>query len=135
WTLSDLTVLELGPEGAAPAALLKVAQTPAGQASLQRQVETLRALAADERLTALHPLIPAIYAQATGNGLHYVVEQRLPGLDGRAVMVQPEARAELFKAAVTTISALHTATATPATVDDALFARWVTARLAPVRAI
>lgn len=135
WTLSDVTVVRVGPEGSSPVALLKAPQSKAGAASLRQQMATLDGLRADSRLDGWKALLPTVLFQGEVNGQYYVIERELPGIDGRRVMAHPATRKPLLHAAAASIAEFHRQTGASLTVDAATLARWIDKRIAPLRAI
>jgi hypothetical protein len=122
-TVGDVTVALVG--GRTPAAVLKCARSAQGTAALERSGAVVDALVADTRLTGMAHLLPRrLGATRTAAGPLAVLEELLPGEDGRA-SVTPATQAEVTAAVLRAISTLHRATASQATLDDAMLDRWV----------
>jgi aminoglycoside phosphotransferase len=118
--------------GTGSPALLKAASTRQGKAQLRRQAAMLAELHADERLGRWARLLPRVLGSGEVNGLHFVLESRLPGTDVRAA---PADRDRVVPLALAAIAELHARTATVAAVDDAALGRWVREPAAWVRAV
>ncbi len=124
---SDSVVVGFGPAGvdAPGGALLKASDSPQGQAQLRRQTEVLRALHAEERLVEWRSLLPTIVGEGDVGGSYCVLESRLPGSGGVAVLRDPARRRTYRSSAVATISEMHRCTATVVRVGDDELRRWV----------
>ena len=91
-------------------ALLKATDTDRGCAELQREVDVLAALHSDPRLDGWTELIPRTLAVGDADGVHFVVESRLPGSDLRTVPVGVE-RNRMLNRAVDAVVELQSRTA------------------------
>ena len=123
-SLNDMTVANLGPLGR-PTAILKLAHSGRAAANLQTQIKVLTRLRADTRLDGLTALMPEIVASGETADQFYLIEQRLPGIDGRRLLGEADLRTSLRAAAAGTIAQLHRATASTALVNDELLNRWI----------
>lgn len=123
-SLNDMTVANLGPLGR-PTAILKLAHSGRAAANLQTQIKVLTRLRADTRLDGLTALMPEIMASGETAAQFYLIEQRLPGIDGRRLLGEADLRTNLRAAAAGTIAQLHRATASTALVNDELLNRWI----------
>ncbi len=132
-TVTDVTVVRLGPPGRVPRALLKVAATRLAMLSLQRQGDVLTRLRADQRLNQWGALLPDVLAQGEIDGQAYVVERMVPGQDARRILANPEARGRVLTAAVTAISELHQRTAVSVVVGGDLLESWIDEPIQAIR--
>jgi O-antigen/teichoic acid export membrane protein len=101
--------------------VIKLAHTEAGCRSLNREIEVLRALASDTRLEQWLPVVPEVVSAGRASGHVYLVQDFVPGAEGRRLVDNPE----LFARAAEAIFGLHLATATERVIDGALLERWV----------
>ncbi|NPV65884.1 MAG: aminoglycoside phosphotransferase family protein [Anaerolineae bacterium] len=125
WTLTDVIVLAVGPEGSAPAAIIKLPCSATGTESLRCQAAILSMLRADERLTAWLALTPEPLASGQLDGQPYFVERALPGIEARLLLHDRAADERLHRAALRTITQLHRRTAAEVRVDAEALERWV----------
>jgi aminoglycoside phosphotransferase len=114
-------------------ALLKATGTRQGRRQLEHQVDVLAALHADERLGPWARLVPRTLDAGDVDGVHFVLEARLPGTDPRGAPAADRARA--VPMALAAIDELQARTATVAPTDAATVDRWVRAPAARVRAV
>lgn len=123
-TVADVAVVELraGPE---LAAVLKVARTPAGDAVLLLQQETLQRLAAQARLGPWRRLLPAVLAHGTVGARRYSVEKAVRGTVGTALPGSAGTEQATARAAVRAVSQLHRATGRVAVASPELVDRWL----------
>ena len=106
-------------------ALLKTSLTPDGAASLDRHIDCLRRLNADQRLTGRDFLLPEILALKREEGRARVVESLLPGEDGRTALKVSAARDSAMSGAMRAIAILHERTSRPVLIDDDWFDKWM----------
>jgi aminoglycoside phosphotransferase len=126
-TRSDAAVFVVGPRGAAPAAVVKLAMTAVASASLACERAALVALALEGALGQWRTLLPRVLASGSAEGRTYVVERLLPGVDARSLRANGHAAPEL--AAAHAIGLLHRATASELVVCADSLARWLDAPL------
>lgn len=124
-TRSDAAVLLVGPRGAAPAAVVKLATTASASASLARERAALAALAAEGVLGEWRTLLPEVLASGDADGRTYLVERLLLGVEARSLRANGHAAPEL--AAARAIGLLHRATASEHVVGAGSLARWLDA--------
>ena len=99
----DTNVFAVQADGGSPA-LLKATDSTQGRLQLERQVRVLAALHADPRLGPWVRLVPRTLSVGDVDGLHFVLESRLPGADCRRL---PEAeRCRVIPMALETIGEL-----------------------------
>ncbi len=116
-TVSDSALVMVREPGGAPA-VLKVAASTSGVASLRREAEILGRLQSDERLGDWRALLPGPLAAGQAGGGTYLLTRRLPGRDGRELAA---AQAPwLTPAALSAIAPLHLLTAEPDVISPAL---------------
>ena len=126
----DTNVFAVRADGGSPA-LLKATGSRQGRLQLERQVRVLAALHDDPRLGPWARLVPRTLGAGEVDGLHFVLESRLPGADCRRL---PEAeRARVIPMALETIADLQARTGSVAAVDADVLDRWVREPAAHVR--
>jgi O-antigen/teichoic acid export membrane protein/aminoglycoside phosphotransferase (APT) family kinase protein len=135
WTMTsvaadghDVAVAVLATAGREPVAVLRVARNSIGADTLARHRRALATIARLDALDGWRTLVPAIIAAGDLHGRPWVMEERLAGRDGRALVDDRQLPA-LLEDASETIATLHHATAAEIRVDDGTFARWVTGPL------
>ncbi|NLX09184.1 MAG: phosphotransferase [Chloroflexi bacterium] len=134
-TLNDVIVVALGPREQPPAALLKLAASDKAIAGLTRQREMVAALRQDTRLDGWRDLLPQTLHSGEAAGYAYVVEQALPGIEARTLFADEATRQRIQSAAASTITTLHTATATITRVDNEILSRRVDRPLQLIRSV
>ena len=129
-TVADVAVVELraGPE---LAAVLKLARSPEGDASLLLQQQVLQQLADDPALGQWRRLLPRVVAHAVVDGRRYSIETAVPGTVGTA-LPRSARTPGAARAAVRAIAGLHRATGRAEVVDSELLVRWLEPALAMV---
>jgi len=122
-TVADVAVIEVR-EGSDLAAVLKLARTPAGNADLSLQRDTMRSLAGDPGLGGWRRLVPEVLAQGLVGGHEYTIERAVPGTVGTALAdgVSP---ALVASDAVRAIAELHRATGRAATASRDVVDSWL----------
>ncbi|MDO8688845.1 MAG: aminoglycoside phosphotransferase family protein [Dehalococcoidia bacterium] len=130
WTEADVTVVYTGRRGQPPALVLRLAHTPAGEASLRRQRAALHDLRANPVLGGLQERLAEPLAAGRVAGQLYTVERGLPGRDMREVLLGPPASSRVpIARALSTIAQLHRSTARSTVVDAGMLDRWIHAPL------
>jgi Ser/Thr protein kinase RdoA (MazF antagonist) len=124
-TRSDAAVLLVGPRGAAPTAVVKLATTAAASASLARERAALAALAGEGALAEWRMLLPEVLASGEADGRTYLVERLLLGVEARSLRANGHATPEL--AATRAIGPLHRATAGEHLAGAGSLGRWLDA--------
>lgn len=132
-TVTEMTVIAVGPSKQSPVAVLKVPRTDAARRSLQREHQALTALHADPRLGEWRALLPSLLDAGEVESRPYVAEQMLSGRDARRVLGDPGARTRMQIAAVTAIRELHRRTAVVTVVDTEMLLRWIDEPVLAVR--
>jgi aminoglycoside phosphotransferase len=128
----DTSVFAVRDDGGSPA-LLKASATRQGRLQLERQVEVLAALHADDRLGTWARLVPRTVGVGDVDGVRVVLESRLPGKDPRGT---PAAgRSQVASLALEAIAELQARTSAVAPVDEATVDRWVHRPATYVRAV
>jgi len=115
-------------------ALLKAARSAGGRAELDRQVDVLGALHADPRLGGWTRLLPRTIGSGEVDGVRFVLESRLPGVDARSIPVGPE-RDRALDGALEALVELHSRTAAVVATTDEDLERWVREPVRNVRAV
>jgi thiamine kinase-like enzyme len=134
-SLNEMTVANLGLIDRPPAAILKLAHSDRAAANLRTQIEVLTCLRSDSRLAGLSTLMPRVLASGEIAGQFYLIEQTLPGLDGRSVLSDPAARTRLQLAAANAIARLHHATTSTTIVTPEMLKRWIDQPLQAIRRV
>ena len=128
----DTNVFAVQADGGSPA-LLKATDSTQGRLQLERQVRVVAALHADPRLGPWVRLVPRTLGVGDVDGLHFVLESRLPGADCRRL---PEAeRCRVIPMALETIGELAARTCSVVPVDAATLDRWVREPASHVRGV
>ena len=129
-TVADVAVVEVR-DGAGLAAVLKLARTAAGDASLDEQLGVLQRLAADPRLGPWRRLLPEVLAHGVTGGRRYSVERAVPGTVGTSLPASVDP-SEAARDAVRTVAALHRSTGIAAVASPELVDGWLDPVLALV---
>lgn len=127
-SLSDSMVFVLEPPvggGAVPRAVVKCAISAQGITSLERGREWQERLREDQRLEDSRSAIPRILAYRMAAGGAALIEEALPGDDGRLVLARAGQRPGALVAAGRVIDSLHRRTSKLSVVDEAWIADWV----------
>jgi O-antigen/teichoic acid export membrane protein/aminoglycoside phosphotransferase (APT) family kinase protein len=124
-TVSDMTVILVGPPGQAATGVLKLPRTNAAVASLHWQKTVLATLHADPRLGEWSALLPTLLTQGEVDGQAYGVERMLPGLVAQQMLVHPADDLRIQIAAAAAIGEFHRRTATLAAVNAEMLDRWI----------
>jgi O-antigen/teichoic acid export membrane protein len=117
-TASDTAVVMIRIQGTP--AVLKVAATESGMASLRREAEVLSILGSDRRLGAWRSLLPVPCGDGHLDGGAFLATSRLPG---RTLQLGVARR--LTAAAFHAIEPLHSLGRTVQLVDDSMLHRWL----------
>jgi hypothetical protein len=128
----DTCVFAVRDDAGSPA-LLKATGTRQGRRQLERQVVVLAALHADARLGPWARLLPRTLSVGDVDGVHFVLESRLPGADPRDVADADRDRVVVM--ALAAIGELAQRTGAVAAIDTATVDRWVHAPAAQVRTV
>jgi aminoglycoside phosphotransferase len=128
----DTSVFAVRDDAGSPA-LLKATGTRQGRRQLDRQVEVLAALHRDDRLGSWARLVPRTLDVGEVDGVHFVLEARLPGVDPRSAPAPDRARA--VPMALAALDELAARTGTVAPLDECTVERWVRTPAAHVRAV
>jgi hypothetical protein len=134
WAVQDSrvgepTILIVGPRGARPVAIIRVARSPSGQAGLERAAAALDQLHVRLAGLELRELLPVPIAHGALPGRTWLAETALEGQSARSLLPDPERRRPMLVATAQAIGAIHAATARPVAVDDSVLDRWVTRRV------
>jgi aminoglycoside phosphotransferase (APT) family kinase protein/O-antigen/teichoic acid export membrane protein len=132
-TVTDMTVVSIGPRSQSPLALLKLAETDLALMSLQRQREVLTSLHADDRLGEWRMLLSSVLAVGEIDGRAYMVEQMLPGHDARRRLADREVRERMLTAAAAAVGWLHMRTTRLMVADNGTLKRWIDEPLSVIR--
>jgi hypothetical protein len=124
-TVSGVTVILVGPRGASPLAVVKMAHTAPAQESLHRRSAALRSLHADARLGKLRTLAQRVLAEGDIDGYAYLVEGIVPGIESAHLLGRPELRCSVQRAAAQIVADFFRLSPTPTVIDQALLSRWV----------
>jgi Ser/Thr protein kinase RdoA (MazF antagonist) len=122
-TVADVAVIELSADEQL-AGVLKLARTPAGDASLGLQLETLQSLGSDPRLGACHGTLPDVLAHGVVGERRYSIERAVPGTVGTALPEATDTTAGT-RNAVLAIAELHRGAGAAATPGAAVVDGWL----------
>jgi SAM-dependent methyltransferase len=122
-TESSRSVALIG-RGSRPEVALKVAESQAAIAGLDREERNLALLRDDPRFAAWRSHAPRLMGHGSVDGRRYTVESAFDGPTLRGFLGLASAQAALSEA-VRGVQAFHAATATVRTVDDLLLGAWV----------
>jgi O-antigen/teichoic acid export membrane protein/aminoglycoside phosphotransferase len=134
-TVSDMSVITVGPSGLSPTAVIKLPATPLAVRSLRREREVLAAFHADARLRGWCRILPTVLAEGELAGRAYLVEQMLPGVPATGIKQDDAQTTALLTTAAAAIGELHRRTARAAAVDSAMFERWIDGPALVVRGV
>ncbi len=130
-TVADVAVVEVR-HGPVLAAVLKLARSPAGDASLAQQLAVLQRLAGDARLGRWRRLLPEVLAHGVSGGGHgYSIERAVPGTVGTS-LPGPAGGPDTARDAVRAVAELHRCTGRATVASRALVDGWVEPALALV---
>jgi aminoglycoside phosphotransferase (APT) family kinase protein len=130
WTGTGTAVFYLGRE--APEAVLRMSTI--GQHRLRRETAVLTHLVGVPLPAPVRAILPRPLANGTVEGFEYVVQAALSGLSADLLAGQP-IWPQLEAAAVSSIDAIHRATARPMVIDEELLRCWVDEPLAVLRRV
>ena len=134
-SLSDTVVIRVGPPGASAEAVVKIANSARGARSLLNEVANLETLSAYSRLAEWRHFLPDVFGEGELAGRRYLVEEIVPGVDGRRLVGRAETRRTLLPAAAAAIQFLHRVTQSePTVVDDEVLRRCLDDPLAALHA-
>ena len=120
-TNGRVNVLALGASPGQRTALIKIANNSEGAMCLQRQSATLQRLKAEPGLGEISQLLPIVLAESAT----YIVERLAVGKPGQIMLSDERWRGRALASAGTVITALHSRTATRATIGDAWVSDWI----------
>lgn len=129
-TETDVTVVLVGPSGKDPRAVARIAEPGADAADLVRNAEVLTALRALPGLGPWREVLPVPLVHGRFGERQVGLEGLVPGASGSAWLGRADRLPALLASAATSIGVLHSATATPAQVDEAVLDAWVEGPLA-----
>jgi O-antigen/teichoic acid export membrane protein/aminoglycoside phosphotransferase len=134
-SVSDTTVVVVGPASDRPVAALKIPHTQAGSASLVREAQTLREIGVDIGQGSWRRFLPGVMDHGWAGGQPYLLEELLPGVDSRRLARDPATRSRVLLAVAEAIRALHHQTATRKVLDGATVERWVGEPISALRGL
>ena len=123
-TMTDLTVVALGPHQKPAAVALKLPRSVSALRSSQRQSKILAQLHADERLGPWRDLLPRLLVTGEVFGQTFLVERMLPGIGLQHFLSDSRKRSQALHISVAVISELHCATSNIVRVDEKLYDYW-----------
>jgi O-antigen/teichoic acid export membrane protein/thiamine kinase-like enzyme len=124
-TVSDMTVVKLGPPGGVGAAILNLPQSEYASKSAQQHLSVVETLKTDERLGTWRNLLPQTIAAGEINAQTYRVDMMIPGRTAQELLSVPDNIATVQKRAATVINELHLRTSSLKMVSETLFSEWV----------
>jgi O-antigen/teichoic acid export membrane protein len=134
-TVTDTTVIMIGPQEQTPKAALKLPKTQYAAASLRQATSVLTSLHGDPRLGEWSALLPRILAQGEIAGQPYVVEQMLPGVEASRLFSDPAHCQQIQATAAAAIGEFHCRTAVSAVVDAKMLKHWIDEPLHLIRRV
>ena len=132
-TVADVAVVEVR-HGPRLVAVLKLARSPAGDASLAQQLAILQRLAGDARLGRWRRLLPEVLAHGVTGGHGYSIERAVPGTVGTS-LPRPAGGPDTARDAVRAVAELHRCTGRATVASRALVDGWVEPALALVNEV
>jgi aminoglycoside phosphotransferase (APT) family kinase protein len=124
-TVSDMSVIAVGPTRQAPRVVIKLPTTTLAVRSLLRERDVLAELRADERVRDWSGVMPTVLAEGELAGRPYVVQRMLPGVVASRMIASDDGAKRILAAAASAIGELHRRTARQTSVDSGLLKRWV----------
>lgn len=127
-SLTDVRVVMVKtPEAAGyrPNAVLKFAKTPQGIASLHRNAEALRSIAAFDGLKPYAPIVPALLFETTSGDFFCTAETVVQGTEGRRFAHRGKEAAPALATVTAAVAGMHRATATRETIGEDWMQVWV----------
>ena len=124
-TISDMSVVTVGPQRASPLAVINIARSKQAIQSCRSQLEILESLNADARLGDWRALIPKVLAAGEIGGESYLVMPLLPGTVASQLISEPAARQTILINAAETINELHRRTCKYIIPGEDSLQRWI----------
>lgn len=124
-TETGLGVVMAG-RSADPEVVVKVVTAGPVGAQLYRHWAAICALRADPRSGPWLRFVPTMLASGEVDGMFYVVERVITGVEATSMLSDAVRRAEIIELALSTITSLHHHTAATTVIDEATLNRWVT---------
>jgi aminoglycoside phosphotransferase len=134
-TVNDLTLVAIGPAGGPATHLVKLAKSDQAAVCLANQKNAIRLLRCDERLAEWRHFIPDILGDGHLAGRYYLVEQIIPGQNGRVLLNQKNGPEKLISVAVGAIMQLHQRTLVERQVNPTDLNVWIDQRLAALQSL
>ncbi len=122
-TVTDLTVVALGPSQQPASAALKLPRSGNAVRSSRHQSEVLAQLHADERLGSWRELLPTLLVEGEVAGQKYLIEDMLPGISMQRFILNPDQRRNALQISASSIAQLHFATSRSAIISSDLYER------------
>jgi O-antigen/teichoic acid export membrane protein len=119
------SVVALGPHPGQRTALMTIANSSQGIATLRRQSEVLRTFRADPDLQGFCKVLPVVLTEDHSARSAHIVEQRMTGEPGSAMLGDHGRRERALASAATAIADLHIRTASNSTIGDAWLTEWI----------
>lgn len=122
---TGVTVAMVGPAGAQPRLVVKIATDPEAGEAIGAHVARLSSLRADPRLEGWARLLPVVLGSGRSADAVFVAETALPGVPAESLVRDPAIRRALLPAAGAAIGELHRRTASERIVDRGVLDEWV----------
>jgi O-antigen/teichoic acid export membrane protein len=133
-TVTDLTVVMVGPPDAPPEAVVKVARSPEAASELRDHVRAVSDLGHDVRLQGWAEFLPTVMSSRLDGNPAAIVERYIGGVDVAALLRSDTAAAfRGLAAALEVVGELHHRTAERSTDREDLLERWVCRPVATVK--
>jgi hypothetical protein len=133
-TVTDLTVVLVGPPNGPPEAVVKVAGSHEAASELRAHVRTVGDLSQDVRLRGWVEVLPTVMRSRLEGSPTAIVERYIDGVDTAALLRSDTAAAfRALAAALEVVGELHRRTAVRRSAGDDLQERWVGRPVATVK--
>ncbi|MDR2986457.1 MAG: phosphotransferase, partial [Nocardiopsaceae bacterium] len=133
-TLTDLTVVLVGPPDGPPEAVVKMAGSPEAGNELRAHVRTVGDLGRDVRLQGWAQVLPTILRIRLDGNQTAIVEKYIGGVDVAALLRSDTAAAHRgLAAALEVVGELHDRTGVRRTANDDFLEQWVCRPIATVK--
>lgn len=124
-SVSDVTVMVMGPNQRMLNAVVKLATTEPGRLSLLKRASIMERIQADARFGDLRGQIPVMLAKGEAGGHAFLVERMVNGTEASKLIHDPRQRKLVSITAASWLVDLQRRTAVPVSVDEEMLTRWV----------
>jgi aminoglycoside phosphotransferase len=127
--VAEKLVILVGPPGAPPRAVVKLAESDSACRGLARETDVLTVLSGDSRLEAWRAVLPRVLAAGEIDGRPFRVEAMLPGIQASRALAGGAAPVAALTQLADAIAGFHRRTGSELDVDAAIIGAWVDAPL------